>query len=847
MEQGECLGSYRLLRRIGSGAMGTVYQARREDEHYESDVAIKVLRSGSATTDAFHRFVAERQILAHLEHPNIARLYDSGSTDDGRPYLVMELVEGIPVDQHCDLHRLTVDQRLVLFQRICAAVQYAHRSLLVHRDLKPANILITSDGEPKLLDFGIAKRLAPELGAALQETRTALRLLTPSHASPEQVRGEAITTASDVYSLGVILYELLTGREPYRITVDLPHEIERATCEQEPERPSEALFRPGAPSAEELAAARRTRPPALARRLRGDLDNIILMALRKEANRRYGSAAQLAEDVARHLQNLPVTARPDTLRYRARKFIRRRWTSLAATAAAVVLVAGSVASLVAQGRQLTQEWENARSALSFLIDTFKQADPHHLRGEGLTAREILDQGASRISRELGGQPDVQAAVMDAIGEVNLGLGRFDQAEPLLTRSLALRRQVYGSGSLEVAESLDHLAGLRSERADQSGAEALLREALKVRRSREDGGEVATAKTLIALGRELTTKGVSPAASPEIEALYKEALALAHRVEGPTGLTVAEALFALADLQRALGNYGKGESLFREALTVEQKVLGDGDPRLWRDRARFADALVEAGKFKDAEILFRQCLEVQRKLLGRDHPDATNALVTLAVAVHLQGQYTEAEALDREALALARSRYGPVHLRVAEILCNLASDLAGQHRSAEAIPLYEEALAIRRHSMGEQHWQVAQVLLLLAQIYRHEEKDLPKALRLARQSYDVFAAGEGPEHPYTAHALLEIGRNQLEQNRFAEAETTLRRCLEIRRKKLEAGHPDMAKVQLSLAKSLNGQGRYPEAAELARAASITFLALFGPDHPSTRQSEALVAEIESRRK
>src|SRR5215203_547449 len=257
-EEGGSLGPYRLLRTIGSGGMGTVYLARREDEHYQRDVAIKVLRSSLATTQAFHRFIAERQILAQLEHPNIARLYDGGSTDDGRPYLVMELIEGMPVDQYCDRHRLTLDQRLVLFQKICAAVQYAHQNLLVHRDLKPANILVTPEGEPKLLDFGIAKRLAPEPGDAPQETWTGLRMMTPSHASPEQVRGDAVTTASDVYSLGVILYGLLAGRSPYQVTAELPYEIERAICELEPERPSVALFRPGPPSAEESALARKT-------------------------------------------------------------------------------------------------------------------------------------------------------------------------------------------------------------------------------------------------------------------------------------------------------------------------------------------------------------------------------------------------------------------------------------------------------------------------------------------------------------------------------------------------------------------------------------------------------------
>ncbi|HKH43450.1 MAG TPA: serine/threonine-protein kinase, partial [Thermoanaerobaculia bacterium] len=262
-EEGESLGPYRLLRTIGSGGMGTVYLARREDEHYQQEVAVKILRADLESTEAIHRFLAERQILARLQHPNIARLYDGGRTGDGRPYLVMERIDGTPVDEYCDRHRLTIDQRLLLFQKICAAVQHAHQNLLVHRDLKPANILVTPEGEPKLLDFGIAKQLAPEPGDAL-ETQLGSRLLTPGYASPEQVRGEPITTASDVYSLGVILYELLAGRPPLEVPEELPYEIERAVCEQEPERPSLALFRPGPPGAEEIALVRRTRPSALA-------------------------------------------------------------------------------------------------------------------------------------------------------------------------------------------------------------------------------------------------------------------------------------------------------------------------------------------------------------------------------------------------------------------------------------------------------------------------------------------------------------------------------------------------------------------------------------------------------
>jgi serine/threonine protein kinase len=626
------LGPYRLLRRLGDGGMGTVYLARREDEHYEQNVAVKVIRSGVQSPEALHRFFAERQILARLEHPDIARLYDGGSTADGRPYLVMELVEGLPVDEYCDLHQLTVDRRLDLFRRICAAVEHAHQNLLVHRDLKPANILVTAAGEPKLLDFGIAKRLEPGTATRPDATQTGIRLMTPSYASPEQVRGEAVATPSDVYSLGVLLYELLAGRSPYRLTRGLPHEIEQAICEQEPERPSLALFRAGSPAAGEIAAARGTRPQALRRRLQGDLDNVVLMALRKEPRRRYGSAAELARDLESHLRSLPVAARPDTPSYRAAKFLRRHRAATAAAALVALLVAGFIAGLIVQERRLVRERDKARYALTFLMDTFKDADPYHTKGERLTADEIMTRGADRVSRDLARQPDVQAALMDAIGEVERGLGRYDRAEPLLRRSLGLRRAAFGPASLEVAESLEHLGRLQQNRSALAAAEPLLRGALAIKRARLGDGSLETAKALDELGVLLVAEG-QPV---EAETLHREALATAMRVEGAIGPTVAESLLQLAKAKLAQGNRLAAVRLARQGLVVERGVLGARDPRLYRVQTDVAAVLVEAGRPAEAEPLLRASLKAQRELLGDRHPDVTVTAADLAAALRRAG-------------------------------------------------------------------------------------------------------------------------------------------------------------------------------------------------------------------
>lgn len=814
-EVGDLLGPYRLLRRIGGGGMGTVYLARREDEHYEREVAVKVLRSGLESTEALHRFFAERQILARLEHPNIARLYDGGSTGDGRPYLVMELVEGMPVDEYCDRNRLTVEQRLDLFRRICSAVQYAHQNLLVHRDLKPGNILVTAEGEPKLLDFGIAKRLAPESADDLDRTRDGLRMMTPSYASPEQVKGEPVATASDIYSLGVLLYELLAGRGPFqpaRPTGSLPHEVERAICEQEPERPSEALFRPGDPTPEEIARNRKTRPRALQRRLQGDLDNIILMALRKEPERRYASVGQLSRDLENHLRSLPVAARPDTLLYRGRKFLRRHRAGVAAAGLVVLIAAGFMASLMAQGRRLARERDKARYTLSFLVDTFKQADPYHTQGERLTAREILDRGANRVSRDFQSQPEVQAAVMDAIGEVDLGLGRYDEAEPLLERALALRRQIYGPESLEVARSLELLGRLKAERSDNAAAERLLRQSLALKRRLLGSEDLEVAKALNQLGVFLA----EIRATPEVEKLHREALAIARRGEGREGATVGESLVYLGKLKRDLGDYAAAEKLFREGLAIERRVLGERNPGLYGHQTVFGEILIELGKYKEAEALLRQSLAAQRKILGPEHPDIDITLNNLALAIQRQGRYAEAEGLYRRVLGLMRAHYGPVDWRLGGALGNIASVLNAQKKRREAIPYLEEALSIRQQAWGERHPLVAQALLLLAGTYRGL-KDYERSLSLARKALAILEETEGPDHPHTAFALREVGNNYLDQKRFAEAEPYARRVYEIRRKELPPQSPDLAKAKLAWAKCLAERGESARAEALLREA------------------------------
>jgi serine/threonine protein kinase/Flp pilus assembly protein TadD len=833
------LGSYLLLREIGGGGMGVVYLARRDDEQYEREVAVKILRAGSRDTEAVHRFLAERQILARLEHPDIARLYDGGTTEDGRPFLVMELVDGVPLDEYCDLHALPVDARLALFRRVCAAVQYAHQNLLVHRDLKPANILVTAGGEPKLLDFGIAKQLAPEGAdtAGTDLTRTGSRLMTPSYASPEQIRGEPITTATDVYSLGVVLYGLLTGRGPYRVASGLPHEIEHAICDQEPERPSQALFRRGDPAPETppetIAHARGTRPAALQRKLRGDLDTVVLTALRKEPARRYASAAELAADLDRHLQYLPVAARPDTLLYRTRKLLRRRQKTVAAAVVAAVVALGFVLGLVEQGRRLAREGDKARYALSFLVDTFREANPYETERGSLTAGEILEEGSTRVSRELGNRPAVQAAVMDAIGQAQLGLGRADAAAPLLARALELRRRAGDTEPLELATSLEHLAGARYEQSAYPEAEALLREAVALRR-REGSDPEALAAALNQLGQAVA---VRDAVTKEVEALHREALSLAHRAEGAAGPLVAESLILLGRRAGDQGDYERAERLYREGLAVQRKVFGATHPKTIREAAALAVILLDGGKPKEAESLLLENLALQRQVLGNNHPDLLYTLSNLGKARQNQGDSAGAEAAYRQALALPRTSSSDASVLHAAVLTNLASVLLAQGRIEESMPLLTEALELRRHALGDRHPLVGQILLHLARAERLR-KHFPEGRALAQQALAIVEEAEGADHPHVAFPLREIGNNFMDQGNAAAAEPYLRRTLDVRLHSLSAGHPDVAKAQVALAGCLIELGRKAEAEILLRKARATLLA--GADGERVKEIDDLLA-------
>lgn len=699
---GERVGAWRIVREIGRGGMGSVYLASRADEAFEKQVAVKVIRRGMDTEDVVRRFRSERQILAKLDHPNIARLLDAGATEDGRPFFVMEAIDGQPIDEYCEAEGLPLEARIELILQIGSALQFAHQNLVVHRDLKPGNVLVAADGTPRLLDFGIAKLLDADASEA-PVTRLGVRLMTPEYASPEQVRGERVTTASDVYSLGVLLYTLLTGCSPYEPRPDDREALARAIEEETPPKPSSVVLRPG----ERARRSPAGEPHALRKRLAGDLDNIVLKAMRKEPERRYSSVERLARDLRSYLDGMPVEASSDTWGYRAGKFVGRHWLAVSAAALAVLLLVGF--SLTAtllwqraerQRERAEREKDRAEAVSNFLEEIFQNPDPSESRGEEVTARELLDNGAERIEQDLEGQPEVQADLMETMGRVYRGLGLYEPARQLLEEALRLRR-ASGGDDLKVAGSLQNLALLLRDLGDDEGAEPYLRESLHIQRRRRAVKTPEYAASLTNLAGLLQDREELEAA----ETLHRESLDLKRSLGQTDDEDAARSLNNLGAIRYEQRDFKGAEAYYREALAIRRKLQGDDHPEVTNTKNNLAVLLEDLGKPAEAESLYREVLASRRKIYRDRHPKVAGALHNLALLLLDRGDAGGAEPLYREALSIADERFRPGHENRAVFLRGLASSLLAQGRSEEAEPLAREALEVFREAEAPA-WRIA---------------------------------------------------------------------------------------------------------------------------------------------
>jgi serine/threonine-protein kinase len=763
------IGRYKVVRELGRGGMGTVYLGELQGEDFRQQVAIKVLRKGVDTDDVLRRFLTERRILASLSHPHIARLLDGGASPDGRPFLVMEYVDGEPITWWCDRTRQSIRQRLEVFLDVCKAVTAAHASLVVHRDLKPSNILVTAGGQVKLLDFGIAKLLDAADGAGL--TQAGVHVLTPEHASPEQLRGEPVTTATDVYQLGVLLFELLTGKRPAPGSGRSPAALRERMDQADAPRPSVALSRD--PDVERIAQARATSAAHLRRALKGELDTIVEKTLQPEPARRYASAEQLAGDVRRFLDGRTISARPETLAYRTRAFLRRHpWVAPVAAAAAAI-VGLYVGTLIRHADQLEQERNSAtlqaaraQEVQRFMVNLFRSADPYApadpARGRAITVVDALDLGAGRLQDSLVDRPVIRASILAAISEVYQNLGALDRARPLREEALGLEESLHGQTSQEVRDSLGHLARIRGEQGDADAALSLHERRLQLAQA-AGAAPAELASIRIGLGLHL----LGAARFDEAEAHLEAVLAAAgdHAID-PSD--VAEAHRALSDVYRSVGRPKDAEAAARRAVLLKQQALGDTSVGAALAHVTLGRALGELGRVEEAAAQFESALPVLERVLGAEHRLSLLSYNGLAVLRQRAGDLPGAEALHRRLVEIGRRVHGERHHLVGDSLQNVATVVGRQDRLEEARLLHQEAAAIYRESLAPDNYLQAFPSLSLSAIYLKQRR-YAAAERAAREAIGVLEAALPAGHYATEVARCRVARALVGLGRPAEAE------------------------------------------------------------------------------
>ena len=764
---GRRVGAWKLVREIGRGGMGAVWLAERDDGAYVQQAAVKLMRPGWRDDELLRRFRAERQILAALNHPHIARLLDGGMVDES-PFLVLEYVDGEPIRRWCEQRRLDLDARLRLMLTVCDAVAHAHRRLIVHRDLKPSNILVDRDGQVKLLDFGIAKLLEGDAGRDV----SAIRMFTPDYAAPEQVRGEVATTGVDVYALGLLLYELLTGRRPYGQTASTPAAYEQAILTQEPEAPSRILTRP---QPIDIAHVGALDTNALQRRLRGDLDAIVLMALRKQPEDRYASVEALADDLRRHLAKQPVLARRGRWRYRATRFLQRHALATALAAIALLSLIGGLAIAVWQAEQARLERDLARRealkstrALDFLTSVFEFADPNANLGRDVTAVELLKRGAETLPLQLDDEPDVRAALFDALGSANLGLGEAQAAHDLYAKSLDEARDS-GDAAI-VGQALIALGTAKTRIGDIAASEQLAQEAAALVLPNDARGDAVRAQIDLRLANQALSRSEYAIAEP----LFRRGMATFERLNGHPD---PEAAIPFSSLLHATGRADEAEGVLRAALAQIARETPPIHPGRAALAAQLATNYSRRGLPEQAEPLLREALRVKLAIFGEDHPSVDTTRHNLARNLTELGRWADAEAIYRDVLRAQIGRYGESHPGVAASQAGLARALLDSDRADEAEPFWRKAQATAMAKFGELDAAVGITAI-----------GLGRTLLALGQYDDAAAQLDLAERVYTQlgkNGTSSLARAHLERTRVDLARTDAVVDCELARNALEA--------------------------------------------------------------
>jgi serine/threonine protein kinase len=697
---GSIIGPYHLLELIGEGGMGLVWLAEQR-EPVRRRVALKLIKAGMDTRDVVARFQSERQALALMDHPAIAKVFDAGSTPNGRPYFVMEYVAGLPITTYADKHKLTTRQRLELFMLVCDGVQHAHQKAIIHRDLKPSNVLVNEiDGNPKprIIDFGVAKAASQQLNAGTAYTKLGSMIGTMDYMSPEQADsgGEGIDTRTDVYSLGVVLYELLVGALPLDFNKVAYNEFLRVLREEEPQRPSTRLSTMGGESAT-AAKNRHVDPTTLSRQLRGDPDAITLKALEKDRKRRYGSPSELAADIAHCLRNEPVTARPPSFGYRTGKYIRRYWPGVSVASAVVLLLVGFAIAQTIALRRITLERDRADRVTKLMTNMFKVADPIDIPNNSVTAREILDKASNGIKTGLSTDPETQAKMMYTVAESYVGLGMYERAQSLDEQAVELQMRVLGPRNPDTLRSKSALASVLRMGRQYSEAEKLDRETLDIRRRVLGPLHPDTLASTRNLADDLTVTG----SNVEAETLLRGTLEAQRRTRGSDD---PETLISMQSLASALSfktrTDDEAEALEREVVEIQSRTLGPENPNTLKSMNELSGHLKNDA---EAEKLYRATLEIQRRVLGPEHMDTAFTMYCLANLLTREGRYAEAEEMYRQTVLIYQRVLGPEHPTTLILTFQLADVIGKDGRYAEAEKLYRGVIDVDRRVRGQGSW------------------------------------------------------------------------------------------------------------------------------------------------
>jgi serine/threonine protein kinase/tetratricopeptide (TPR) repeat protein len=859
-EPAKSIGPYRLIKKLGEGGMGQVWLAE-QTKPLHRQVALKLIRAGMYDDALLRRFQSERQSLALMDHPAIAKVFDAGATPDGQPYFVMEYVPGEPITEYCDRNKLSVRERLELFVKACEGVQHAHQKAIIHRDLKPANILVVEiDGKPmpRIIDFGLAKTATPLAAGETLFTQAGAFVGTPGYMSPEQAEPgvQDVDTRSDVYSLGVVLYVLLTGFQPFdtkQWNQQPLHEALRQLLEQDPLRPSTKVEMEKEFSAS-AAEARGTEPKQLASELHGDLDWIAMKSLEKERARRYGTPSELAADLERYLAHEPVMARPASAGYRIQKYIRRHRIAVSVATALAILLASFAGVQAVQLRRITRERDRANRITDFMTGMFKVSDPSEARGNTITAREILDKASKDVDTGLAKEPESQAQMMYVMGKVYESLGLYSKAQSLFEKTIGIRRQVLGGENIETLraqvelgvtlrqeghhaeskkmqqETLDTsrrvlgpenavtvaamsgVAQALDDEAQYADAEKLDRQIIEIRRRTLGLNDLDTAKAM----SNLVVVQVHEGHYPDAEKLDRQVIDIRSRTLGPDHPDTVAAMNNLAVILYRKGDSADAEKLDREIIEIKRRVLGPEHPDTLATMQNLANVLYSEGRYSEAEKMSRQIFEVRRRVLGPEHPATFATMHDLAATLEKEGQYAEAEKLDRDVLEIKRRVFGPEHPDTVASIANLSVVLVAEGHYTEAEKLDRQVLEIRRRVRGPENEDTLVTMNNLAYDLEKEGR-YAEVERLARETLAIEQRVLGPEHPATLSTTSTLALDLAHEGQFVEADKLARQTLEIRRRKFGPDHPDTAASVLQLARIAALRGRRDEALSLLREA------------------------------